>query len=126
MNGATVVRSPEPTSASAAHAARETGTLLGEFSVESDGSFFLQVPARTPFRVETLDESGRVLRTMHSWMWVMPGERRGCIGCHEDRELTPPNRHVLALRKLPQQVGDAALNSETASEESETSGGEAP
>lgn len=126
MNGAPVDRSPETSSSAAAQAPRETGTLLGEFSVESDGSFFLQVPARTPFRLETLDESGRVLRTMHTWMWVMPGERRGCIGCHEDRELTPPNRHVLALRKLPQQAGGAALNSETASEESETPGGDAP
>jgi hypothetical protein len=35
----------------------------------------------------------------------MPMERRGCIGCHEDRELAPPNRHVIALRKMPQQIG---------------------
>jgi hypothetical protein len=126
MNGAPVDRSPETTSSAATQVQRETGTLLGEFSVESDGSFFLQVPARTPFRLETLDESGRVLRSMQTWMWVMPGERRGCIGCHEDRELTPPNRHVLALRKLPQQAGGAALNSETASENSETPGEDAP
>ena len=84
-------------------------TALGDFPVESDGSFSLLVPARTPLRLETLDESGRVLREMHSWIWVMPGERRGCIGCHEDRELTPPNRHVLALRKLPQRVGSVAV-----------------
>ena len=42
---------------------------------------------------------------MRSWLWVMPGERRGCIGCHEDRELTPPNRHVQALRKDAVPVG---------------------
>ncbi len=35
----------------------------------------------------------------------MPKESRGCIGCHEDRELTPPNRHVLALRKPPHWIG---------------------
>jgi hypothetical protein len=35
----------------------------------------------------------------------MPTERRGCIGCHEDRELAPPNRHVIALRKMPQRIG---------------------
>ena len=79
--------------------------VLGEASVESDGSFFLDVPARTPLRLETLDKSGRVLDSMRSWIWVMPVERRGCIGCHEDRELTPPNRHVLALRKAPQPIG---------------------
>jgi len=42
---------------------------------------------------------------MRSWFWVMPMERRGCIGCHEDRELTPPNRHVFALRKRAQRIG---------------------
>jgi hypothetical protein len=73
--------------------------LLGEAPVESDGSFHLQIPARTPLRLRTLDAGGRTLQSMQSWIWVMPREARGCIGCHEDRELTPPNRHVLALRK---------------------------
>lgn len=75
--------------------------LLGEAPVEEDGSFYLQVPARTPFRLRTVGADGAVLREMESWIWVMPREARGCIGCHEDRELTPPNRHVLALRKPP-------------------------
>ena len=75
--------------------------MLGEADVERDGSFFLEVPARTPLRLETLDEKGDILQAMTSWVWVMPRERRGCIGCHEDRELTPPNRHVFALRKEP-------------------------
>ena len=79
--------------------------VLGTASVESDGSFFLEAPARTPLRLETVDGRGEVVRTMRSWMWLMPAERRGCIGCHEDRELTPPNRHVLALRKAPQRIG---------------------
>ena len=75
--------------------------LLGEVPVEPDGSFFLKVPARTPLRLATLDSDGRVLQRMTSWIWVMPKEARGCIGCHEDRELTPPNRHVQALREAP-------------------------
>lgn len=79
--------------------------VLGTASVESDGSFYLEIPARTPIRFETVDDRGDVVRTMRSWMWVMPAERRGCIGCHEDRELAPPNRHVLALRKPPQSIG---------------------
>lgn len=83
--------------------------VLGEVPVEEDGSFFLEVPARTPMRLETLDSDGSILRGMKSWFWVMPGERRGCIGCHEDREMTPPNRHVRALRKAPQRIGAAAM-----------------
>ncbi len=79
--------------------------VLGEASVAEDGSFFLEVPARTPLRLELLSEGGGVLQSMQSWIWVMPKERRGCIGCHEDRELTPPNRHVYALWKKPQRIG---------------------
>lgn len=74
---------------------------LGIVPVEPDGSFYARVPAQTPLRLETLDGSGHSITTMSSWFWVMPGERRGCIGCHEDRERTPPNRHPLALRRSP-------------------------
>jgi hypothetical protein len=83
---------------------------LATADVESDGSFYLQVPARTPLRLRTLDPEGRVLQSMDSWLWVMPRESRGCIGCHEDRELTPPNRHALALRKPPQRVRPAEVD----------------
>jgi hypothetical protein len=79
--------------------------LLATAAVASDGSFYLKVPARTGLRLRTLDAQGEVLQSMRSWFWVMPGESRGCIGCHENRELTPPNRHALALRKPPQVVG---------------------
>ncbi|MHC4273144.1 MAG: HzsA-related protein [Planctomycetota bacterium] len=89
--------------------------LLGTVPVEPDGSFHLNVPVRTPLRLETLGPDGQVLQAMRSWFWVMPGERRGCIGCHEDRELSPPNRHPLALRREPHLVGvsgDAAGKTE--------------
>jgi hypothetical protein len=79
--------------------------VLGEVPVRPDGSVYLQIPARTALRLETVGEAGHVLQTMHDWIWVMPGERRGCVGCHEDRELTPPNRYVLALREQPVKVG---------------------
>ena len=82
--------------------------LLGEVPIEADGSFSLQVPAATALRLEALDRQGGVLAAMQSWIWVMPMERRGCIGCHEDRNLTPPNRFALALRATPRPVGLAA------------------
>lgn len=80
--------------------------LIGLAPVESDGSFHLRVPARAPLRLQTLDAEGRPIQAMRNWIWVMPKEARGCIGCHEDRELSPPNRHVLALRKAPIPVGE--------------------
>jgi Tol biopolymer transport system component len=74
--------------------------LLGEVPVESDGSFFFEVPANTPVQVQLLDADGLALRTS-GWIWARNKERRGCIGCHEDPERTPPNRMVEAVRKPP-------------------------
>ena len=70
--------------------------LLGEVNVEEDGSFNLQLPANTPFRLQTLDADGFALRTS-AWIWVRNRESRGCIGCHEDGELSPENRLAKAL-----------------------------
>lgn len=82
--------------------------VLGESTIEADGSFYLEVPARTPIRLEMIDDDGRVVSAMHSWIWVMPMERRGCIGCHADPELAPPNRHPLALRRAPHRITEGA------------------
>ena len=96
--------------------------LLGEVPVEADGSFFLKVPARTPLRLQIIGPNGEVLQAMRSYIWVMPRENRGCIGCHEDRELTPPNRHVQALRNAPHAVGIDAERSRRLDREYEKSG----
>jgi len=95
-----------PADAAIRGAVRPVGeVLLGEAPVRQDGSFALRVPAKAPLRLQTLDANGQVLQAMESFIWVMPRESRGCIGCHEDRELTPPNRHVEALRKEPHVIG---------------------
>jgi hypothetical protein len=88
------------------------GRLIGEIPVEPDGSWFAEVPARMPLRLETVGPDGQTLRRMESWFWVMPREARGCIGCHEDRELTPPNRFPLALRKPPARIEFAPAEDE--------------
>lgn len=72
--------------------------FLGETNVEEDGSFYVQLPANTPFKVQTLDADGLALRTS-DWIWVKNKEARGCIGCHEDGELTPENRLAAALTR---------------------------
>jgi hypothetical protein len=71
---------------------------LGEIDVEQDGSFNIRVPANIPIRLQLLDEDGLALRTCE-WIWVRNKESRGCIGCHEDAELTPENRLVEAVTK---------------------------
>ncbi len=79
--------------------------VLGEAPVEADGSFHIEVPAKTPLRFQILDAEGTVLGEQHSWTWVMPREWRGCIGCHEDREMTAPNILAEAVVKPAVRVG---------------------
>jgi Tol biopolymer transport system component len=72
--------------------------FLGEVPVEDDGSFNVEVPADIPIELQLLDEHGMALRSC-GWIWVKNNEPRGCIGCHEDQELTPENRMVDAVKK---------------------------
>jgi hypothetical protein len=76
-----------------------TGRILGTAPVEQDGSFHIRVPAETPLAFQLLDKQGKVITGQHSWTWVMPRELRGCIGCHENRELAPPNQLPQAIIK---------------------------
>lgn len=74
--------------------------ILGEAPVESDGSFFIAVPADRPVRFELLDPAGKVIHAQQSWIWSRPGEERGCVGCHEDKSVAPTNRWPLTLRRF--------------------------
>jgi hypothetical protein len=73
---------------------------LGEAPIEQDGSFYIAVPADRPIRFELLDRDGQVTRAQQSWVWARPGDEHGCVGCHEDRAVTPPNRWPMALRRF--------------------------
>jgi hypothetical protein len=77
------------------------GKSLGIVDVEADGSFYIKPIADTPFRIQTLDEKGKVINGPGSWLYLRPNERRGCVGCHEDMETTPENRLALAIAKKP-------------------------
>ena len=58
-----------------------------------------------PLRFELLDERGTTVAAQDSWTWVMPGESRGCIGCHEDREMAAPNVLAEAVVKPAVRLG---------------------
>ncbi len=77
--------------------------LLGEAPVEPDGSFHVDVPADLPLTLQLLDEDGMALASC-DWIWVKNREYRGCIGCHEDPELTPENRFVQAAARPANQL----------------------
>lgn len=73
---------------------------LGDAPVESDGSFFVQVPANWPVRFALLDANGQIIRKEHSWIWTRPGEQRGCTGCHGDKAVAPENHWPETLRRF--------------------------
>jgi hypothetical protein len=64
--------------------------LLGTVPVEPDGSAYFRVPARKPVYFQAVDASGRAVQTMRSVAYLQPGERRGCVGCHERPGTAPP------------------------------------
>ena len=68
----------------------EVKQVLGIVPVEPDGSAFFRVPAKTPISLQPLDEEGKALQLMRSWLTVMPGETRSCVGCHENSTDVPP------------------------------------
>ena len=70
--------------------------ILGEIDVDEDGSFNIEIPANIPVELQTLDADGMALRSC-GWIWARNHEPRGCIGCHEDGELTPENVLVDAV-----------------------------
>ena len=78
---------------------------LGEAPIENDGSFHIEVPSGVPLRFELLDDSGTTVARQDSWTWVMPREWRGCIGCHEDREMVAPNTLADAFVKPAVRLG---------------------
>lgn len=62
--------------------------VLGEVEVEADGSAYFEVPARNPVFFQLLDARGRCVQSMRSWTMLQPGERAGCVGCHEEKRQT--------------------------------------
>jgi hypothetical protein len=64
---------------------------LGHAPVESDGSFFVQVPADRGIRFDLLDRAGKTVEAERTWIWARRGEQRVCVGCHAGPERAPEN-----------------------------------
>jgi Hydrazine synthase alpha subunit middle domain len=80
---------------------------LGDAPVERDGSFYVAVPPDVPVRFELLDAQGKMIHAQRSWIWARSGDEFGCVGCHDDKSVAPPNRWPLTLRRFdtPTQLG---------------------
>ena len=63
--------------------------IIGTVPIEPDGSVTFKAPSGIPLHFQLLDEDYRALQTMRSFSGVMPGERRGCLGCHERHSKAP-------------------------------------
>jgi len=90
--------------------------IFGTVPIEADGSVSFFAPSGVPLHFQLLDDQQRALQTMRSFTGVLPGERRGCLGCHESHSRTPAYENVgLALRQAPRTIqpppwGDASIS----------------
>ena len=61
----------------------------GLATVHEDGSAFFSVPANENLYFQALDENFMELQRMRTFINLMPGENRSCVGCHEVRRKAP-------------------------------------
>ncbi len=79
--------------------------IHGTVPIEKDGSVSFEAPSGTALHFQLLDENYRALQTMRSFVGVMPGERRGCLGCHESHSRAPAmDAKATALAKEPSTI----------------------
>ncbi len=87
--------------------------MHGIVPVHPDGSAHFTVPAEKNLFFQALDENYMELQRMRTFINLMPGEKRSCIGCHEVRRQAPglATANPLALdrpiQSLSPQPGDS-------------------
>jgi hypothetical protein len=75
---------------------------LGLAPVEADGSASFRAPAGKVLYFQALDAQFNELQRMRSVVQLQPGEKRGCVGCHENRQTAPQlatGSTLMALRR---------------------------
>ena len=78
--------------------------LWGTVPVEPDGSAHFTVPADKALYFSALDENFMEIQRMRSFTSVAPGQRFGCVGCHEPKHTTPANLNASALARSPSPI----------------------
>ena len=78
--------------------------VMGTVPVDEDGSAFFRVPSGVPFFMQALDGQGMAVQTMRSAAYVQPGQTYTCVGCHEQRNTSPPNVLPSAARREPSKI----------------------
>jgi len=78
--------------------------IIGTTPIAADGSVCFEAPPGQALHFQLLDKDYRCIQTMRSFTGVMPGEVRGCLGCHELQNASPDavtaagSRAALAVR----------------------------
>ncbi len=90
--------------------------VIGTVPIERDGSVAFHAPTGKALHFQLLDENYRALQTMRSFTGVMPGEERGCQGCHQLHSTTPEH-HVrsMALAAPPRAITPPPWGEDTVS-----------
>jgi formylglycine-generating enzyme required for sulfatase activity len=78
--------------------------VLGTVPVRPDGSAKFRIPANMPISIQPLDQDGKALQLMRSWMTAMPGEVVQCAGCHEPQNTAPPLHSTTALNEPADEI----------------------
>jgi hypothetical protein len=81
--------------------AENARAYLGSVPVNPDGSAYFRVPAEKPIYFQVVDSAGRAVQGMRSAVYFRPGERIGCLGCHEPQPQAPPPEFPMAVRREP-------------------------
>ena len=78
--------------------------IYGVAKVHEDGSAYFTVPHGENIFFQALDENYMALQQMPTFINMMPGETRSCIGCHELRRKAPSPVNALptGIQGLPQ------------------------
>ncbi|MGD0088631.1 MAG: LamG-like jellyroll fold domain-containing protein [Planctomycetota bacterium] len=61
----------------------------GVVPVAADGSAYFTAPAGKNIFFQALDENYMELQRMRTFVNLLPGEVRGCAGCHEEKAIAP-------------------------------------
>ena len=94
---------------------------FGVATVHEDGSAFFKAPAERNLFFQALDENYMELQRMRTFINLLPGENRSCIGCHELRTKAPNLLPVMpmalarpaeALSPQPGDTGPRAIHYE--------------
>jgi hypothetical protein len=79
--------------------------IIGTVPIESDGSVSFNAPSGVALHFQLLDENHLALQTMKSFTGVLPGETRGCLGCHESMTRSPVTKMTgKALKRVPSNI----------------------